>query len=70
MKTLVTLLLTTALILPSYSQKRKVEAGNFSELSLGISATLYLKQGADNSVEIECDDDIFEEIEFDMKGDK
>lgn len=70
MKTLLTLLLTVCLILPSSAQKRKVDVSGFSELSLGIPATLYLKQGSSESVEIDCDDDIFDEIEFEMSGDR
>lgn len=70
MKTFITLLLTASLIVPSFGQKRTVDVGNFSELSLGIAANLYLKQGADTKVEVECDDDIFDEIEFEVKGDR
>lgn len=70
MKTLITLLLTACIILPSTAQKRKVDVDNFSELSLGIPATLYLKQGSTESVEIDCDEDIFDEIEFEMSGDR
>lgn len=70
MKTFITLLLTVALTIPSFGQKRTVDVGNFSELSLGISANLYLKQGSSTRVEIECDDDIFDEIEFELKGDQ
>lgn len=70
MKTFITLLLSVAICLPALSQKRTVDVGNFSELSLGIPGTLYLKQGSSNKVEIECDDDIFEEIEFEERGDR
>ncbi|WP_420316595.1 head GIN domain-containing protein [Ekhidna sp.] len=70
MKTLATLLLSITIFLPSFGQKRNVDVGNFSELSLGISATVYVKQGSTTSVEIECDNDIFDEIEFDLKGDR
>jgi hypothetical protein len=70
MKTFIILLLTSALIIPSFGQKRNVDVGNFSELSLGIAANLYLKQGSETRIEIECDDDIFDDIEFEMKGDR
>ncbi|WP_425390267.1 head GIN domain-containing protein [Ekhidna sp.] len=70
MKTLIPTLITLILTLPSFSQKKTLDVGNFSELSLGISANLYLKQGATNRVEVECDDDIFEDIEFEVKGDR
>ncbi|WP_421764309.1 head GIN domain-containing protein [Ekhidna sp.] len=70
MKTLLTLLLAAIIITPSNAQKRSVDVGSFSELALGISATVYVKQGSDEKIEIECDDDIFEKIEFEMRGDK
>lgn len=70
MKTLITLLLAATIISPSFGQKRAVDVGNFSELSLGIAANLYLKQGSNTQVEIECDDDIFEDIEIEVKGDR
>ncbi|MEO9485682.1 MAG: head GIN domain-containing protein [Ekhidna sp.] len=70
MKTFITLLLSVALSLPVLSQKRTVDVGSFSELSLGISGTVYLRQGSSDKVEIECDDDIFDEIEFEKRGDR
>lgn len=70
MKTFLTLLLSLLITIPSFSQKRTVDVNNFSELSLGISGTVYLRQGSDVKVEIECDDDIYDEIEFEMRGDK
>ncbi len=70
MKTLITLLLSITISIPAFSQKRMVDVGNFSELSLGIAGTVYLKQGSTNKVEIECDDDIYDEIEFELRGDR
>ncbi|WP_436515123.1 head GIN domain-containing protein [Ekhidna sp. To15] len=70
MKTLITLLLSISISLPVLGQKRTVDVGNFSELSLGIAGTVYLKQGSSNKVEIECEDDIYDEIEFEMRGDR
>ena len=70
MKTLTTLLLSVLLIMPALGQKRTIDLKGFSEVSLGINATLYLTQGNTESIEIECDDDIFEKIEFELKGDK
>lgn len=70
MKTLLTLLLAITVSLSAFGQKRTVDVDNFSELSLGINGTVYLKQGSSNKVEIECDDDVFEEIEFEMRGDR
>ena len=70
MKTLTTFLSLVFLANLAFSQKRNIDVGSFSELSLGISANLYVKQGATEKVEIECDDDIFDKIEFDMSGDR
>lgn len=70
MKTLITFLLTVTIMLPSYAQERTVDVGDFDELSLSIPANLYLKQGSSNSVTIECDDDIFDDIDFDLSGDR
>lgn len=70
MKTLTTLILSFIIVLPSLGQKRTVDVDNFTELSIGISGTVYLKQGSSNKVQIECDDDIFDEIEFEMRGDR
>lgn len=52
------------------AQKRNVDVGSFTELSLGIPGKVYLKQGAKEKVEIDCDDDLFEKIEFEMSGDR
>lgn len=70
MKTFITTALSIAITFAAFSQKRTVDVNNFSELSLGIAGTVYLKQGSSNKVEIECDDDIFDEIEFEMRGDR
>ncbi len=70
MKTLITTFLSFALLISLQAQKRNVDVGDFSELSLGIPATLYIKQGSNEKVEIDCDDDIFDEIEFEMRGDR
>jgi len=70
MKTLTTFLAITLLCCLAFGQKRTVDTGSFTELSLGIPAQLYLKQGSSEKVEIECDDDIFDRIEFDESGDR
>ena len=70
MKTLITTILSITLMVSIQAQKRTVDVGSFTELSLAIPANLYIKQGSDESIEIECDEDIFDEIEFDMRGDK
>lgn len=70
MKTLITFLLIFGIVLSTEAQRRTVDVGNFTELSLGIPGNLYLKQGSSTKVEIECDDDDFDEIEFKMSGDR
>lgn len=70
MKTLTTFLSLALLIGFASAQKRTVDVGSFTELSLGIPANLYVKQGSNEKVEIECDDDTFDEIEFDRSGDR
>ena len=70
MKTLITTLLSLTILIAVQGQKRNVDVGNFTELSLGIPATLYIKQGSNEKVEIDCDDDIYDEIEFEMRGDR
>ncbi|NQZ75211.1 MAG: DUF2807 domain-containing protein [Ekhidna sp.] len=70
MKTISTLLLSIAVAFSVSAQKRTIELDDFNELSLGIAATVYLKQGSSTEVEISCDDDILDEIEFEMRGDK
>jgi hypothetical protein len=70
MKNILALFIALLLTFSATAQKRTIEVGSFSELSLGISATLYLTQGNDEKVEIECDDDDFEEIEFDYSSGK
>lgn len=70
MKAFITLLLAACVILPGAAQKRDVDVKNFNELSLGIPANVYLKQGSSDRVQIECDDDIFDEIEFELRGDE
>ena len=70
MKTLTTFLSLILLTAFVSAQKRTVDVGSFTKLSLGIPAKLYVKQGSDEKVEIECDEDTFDEIEFDKSGDR
>lgn len=70
MKNLLTLFVTTLFVFSASAQRRTVDVGSFDNLSLGVAATLYLTQGNNEKVEIECDDDRFDEIEFDYSGDK
>ncbi len=52
------------------AQRREVDVDNFSEISFGLPGTLYLTQGDNDKVEIECSDESFERIEFKMDGSK
>jgi len=70
MKIQITCLLLLAAMITATAQRRTINLDNFSELSFGVSGTLYLTQGANEKVEIECSDDAFEQIEFKMDGDK
>ncbi|MEM0940961.1 MAG: head GIN domain-containing protein [Bacteroidota bacterium] len=70
MKIIMTTFLSIVIAFFMHAQKRTVEVEDFSALSLGIPGTLYLKQGPNVKVEIDCDDDDFKEIEFKMSGDR
>lgn len=70
MKNLLSLYITAFCIFSATAQNRTVDVGSFDDLSLGIAAKLYLTQGNNEKVEIECDDERFNEIEFDYSGDK
>ncbi|MEO1255389.1 MAG: hypothetical protein AAFY41_10970, partial [Bacteroidota bacterium] len=67
MRSLFTVLLTATIFLAT-GQKKTIDLEEFRELSLGIPANLYLKQGNTESIEIECDDDIYDKIEFRLSG--
>ena len=54
----------------SFAQKRTIDIKGVKELSFGIPGNLYLKQGKSERFEIECDDDIFDDIEFERRGNK
>lgn len=70
MKAKITFLIITIMALGVSAQKRTIDVSEFSELSFGIPGVLYLTQGSNEKVEIECSDSVFERIEFEMKGDK
>lgn len=70
MKPLIITFLSLIIFTTAQAQKRDIKVSSFSELALGIPANLYLKQGSNEKVTITCDDDIFEKIEFEVKGDK
>lgn len=52
------------------AQKRDVDVKNFSSVSLGIPAVMNLKQGSSEKIAVKCDQDIFDEITFEKKGDR
>ena len=52
------------------AQKRTLEYSDFSEISLGVPGTLYVKQGNTDEIIVDCDDDVFDEIEFELRGDR
>ncbi len=64
MKAKITFLIITIMALSVSAQKRTIDVSDFSELSLGIPGVLYLTQGSDEKVEIDCSDSAFEKIEF------
>ncbi len=70
MKTQITTLLLAAVTFTGIAQKRNIDIDNFSGLSFGIPGTLYLTQGSNEKVEIDCSDSIFEKIVFKKKDDR
>ncbi len=52
------------------AQKRTIDVSSFSELSFAVSGNVYLKQGSNESVEVDCSDETFDKIEFDLSGDR
>ena len=70
MKTQLTCLFLLIAVACTTAQRRTVDVDNFSKLSFGIPGTLYLTQGSEEKVEVECSDDIFDGLEFDMDGSK
>ncbi len=65
---LITLL---ALISVSVSaQKRTIDESGFSELSFAVAGNVYLRQGNDEKVEVDCSDEVFERLEFEKSGDR
>ncbi|MEQ9403497.1 MAG: head GIN domain-containing protein [Cyclobacteriaceae bacterium] len=70
MKSKISFLIITIISFGLSAQKRTIEVSGFTELSFGISGTVYLTQGSNEKVEIDCSDEIFEKIEFELKGDR
>lgn len=70
MKTQLTLLICILTTFALSAQKRTVDVGSFSEFSLGIAGNVYLKQGDDEKVEVDCSDETFEKLEFNVGADR
>lgn len=70
MKHLYVFFLASLILFVSNAQKRNIDVSGFSELSFGIPGTVYLKQGSEENVVVDCDDDVFDKIEFEVNGDK
>jgi hypothetical protein len=70
MKYSLSLLIVVFTIGSVLAQKRVVDVSGFSELSFSVAGNLYLKQGSNEKVEVDCDDDIFEDLKFEIKGDR
>lgn len=68
MKILSTLLITLFLISGVNAQKRTVDVSSFSELSFAVPGTLYIKQGNETKVVVDCSDEIFDRLEFESRG--
>ncbi|MFY0599228.1 MAG: DUF2807 domain-containing protein [Cyclobacteriaceae bacterium] len=65
------LLISLVFAYSGLAQQRTVDLNNsFDELAFGVSGTLYLKQGSEQKVEVECSDDIFAKLEIEVKGSK
>ncbi len=62
-------ILSVCLSYTTTAQKRTIDFSPFQEISFGIPGKLYLRQGP-QSVEIDCDDDIYEKIKFRISGNK
>lgn len=71
MKKVFTFMALVLLTTMSWSQKREVrDLSSFTQVSFGVSGKLYLRQGNDQRVEIEADDETMERIEFEVRGDR
>jgi hypothetical protein len=70
MKTLLTLLLAMVVAFGATAQKRTIDVGAFTEIGFATGGTLYLTQGNENKVEVECPDDLFEKLDLTVKGEK
>jgi len=70
MKALSTLIILLVISVNVSAQKRNIDVSNFSELAFSVAGNVYLTQGSEEKVEVECSDEIFEKLEFDLSGDR
>lgn len=70
MKGLLSLTLTVCIAFNALAQTRTIDVSDFSELSFSVPGELFLRQGPDVKVEVKCSDSIFEDLEFEMSGDR
>lgn len=69
MKNLFTLILSL-IVIAAVAQKRTMDVSDFDEVTLGTAGTMYIKQGSENKVEVNCDDDTFDKLIFEVRGDR
>lgn len=69
-KILASIILILFVAISAQAQKRTLDIDGITEVSLGIPATLYVQQGNSVEVMIDCDDNTFEDIEFEQRGDR
>ncbi|MEP1093922.1 MAG: head GIN domain-containing protein [Cyclobacteriaceae bacterium] len=70
MKALTTLLILLFISISVSAQKRTIDASNFSEFSFAVAGNVYLMQGSEEKVEVECSDETFDKLVFDLSGDR
>lgn len=70
MKALKTLFILLFITTSTFAQRRTIDVSNFSELSFAVAGNVYLTQGNEEKVEVECSDDMFDKITFDLSGDR
>ncbi len=70
MKTPILIIILAILTLNVSAQKRTIDVSGFSELSFAVPGNVYLRQGNDEKVEVECSDEVFDRIEFERTGDR
>ena len=70
MKALVSSLLILFVLSTTYAQKRTLDLGSFTQVSFGTPGSLYITQGSNEEVVVECSDSVFDDLEFEVSGDR